>query len=85
MESIKLRHIFQFHQYIFGVDYLEKWNYVKNNLRSETIHRIENGNLDLKIYALVFKDCMQNPDADFDKEVNKRLNDTNYITSLTQK
>ncbi len=59
---------------------LQLTQWIFENLDESVRETIEKGNLYLWIYAQIFLDCLKFDD-DFSAEVDRRLHDTNYITT----
>ena len=65
-----------------GVLQLSMLNTIDNMLSDNTKDRIEKGNLDLNVYAKIFKNALSDRTKDFDSSVNAMLDDANFVIKL---
>lgn len=65
-----------------GVLQLSMLDIIDNMLSDNTKDRIEKGNLDLNVYAKIFKIALSDRTKDFDSSVNAMLDDANFVIGL---
>lgn len=65
-----------------GILQLSTMDAIDSMLSGNTKDRIEKGNLDLKVYAKIFKKALLDQTKDFDSSVNAMLDDANFVIAL---
>ena len=81
--KIKLERIYgsyKFNENLGSPAFIEQ---VESALTEQTQARILSGNLDLRVYARIFKDGLALGPDKMDSYVNEKLDDYNYIVALT--